>query len=67
MESTSFAYAAASTLSVPGKVKRMPTSVALYPMSPPGRCSMELLWMLLFVIGWVVLQAWILPRAGVPT
>jgi len=28
---------------------------------------MELLWMLLFVIGWIALQAWILPAAGVPT
>jgi hypothetical protein len=27
----------------------------------------DLLWMLLFVVAWVVLQRWILPRMGVQT
>ncbi len=27
----------------------------------------EILWLLLFVAVWVALQAWVLPRLGIPT
>jgi len=28
---------------------------------------MDLLWLMLFFFAWIALQAWILPRLGVPT
>lgn len=32
-----------------------------------GRPGMELLWVVLFLAAWILLQAVILPRFGVPT
>jgi hypothetical protein len=29
--------------------------------------QLDWLWLLLFLVGWIVLQRWILPRAGVST
>jgi hypothetical protein len=31
------------------------------------RPAMELLWIGVFVAAWIVLQAWVLPKLGVPT
>lgn len=38
--------------------------------SPATLCrgvEMDVLWLILFVFAWIALQAWVLPRLGVPT
>jgi hypothetical protein len=44
-----------------------PPSQGAEPPDPRRRNVMEPLIMLAFVIGWIVLQAWVLPKMGIQT